>query len=257
MLEKRPEKRYEQASQIIKELNILGRLNIEAETSETLLSYIPEKGRFIGRKNELDAIRNTVCNIKDSKANHSTIVVSGKKGVGKKRFLDEIKYYAQMSEFPTSTADGHNSEEVEKWLDDIEKHLTNHEGAKIFLLHSSEWLESATTLIEKIKNSLTKLPLYAKSSPTIIAMAIDSDSFLKEEFFSLADLKIDLSNFTQKELREYLTSQGMEDEYVKLRKMPACGYMYHGHNNLIIYDFLGWAFAVIGVLLICDGKFRK
>lgn len=212
MLEKRPEKRYERASDIIKDLNIIGNLGVETETSETLLSYIPEKGRFIGRKDEWGKITGIISKLKNAESTHSTILISGKLGTGKKRFGDEIKYLAQTNEIPVSISDGHNPDDTEKWLDEIDNHLRSSENIKAFMLHSTDWLEANRSLTDRLKNILTKVPIYSKNAQTLIVISFDEASPLIGGFEALADLHINLSNFSRDELREYIINlTGMEE----------------------------------------------
>jgi transcriptional regulator with GAF, ATPase, and Fis domain/serine/threonine protein kinase len=212
MLEKRPEKRYERASQIIRELNLLGNLNIETETSETLLSYIPEKGRFIGRKDEIGELSDTIDSINKKKLSHRTFLIVGKNGTGKKRLLDEIRYIAQINDMPVESADGHSPGDVEAWLDKIDEHLNAGEGSKAFILYSAEWLEVSASLSNRIKSVLAKIPAYSKRSATLLAIGLDRQSELNEKFNPLIDKRIELRNFDLIELREYLTSvTGLED----------------------------------------------
>lgn len=212
MLEKRPEKRYERASQIIKEMNLLGGLEIETETSETLLSYIPEKGRFIGRKKEISLIKDTIHKIKEKEIFNHTFLITGKNGVGKKRFLDEIKYYAQLNDLTVESADGHNQGETEKWLQRIDEHFKEAVNTRAFLIHSVDWLEATPQSVDHIRNMLSKIPAFSKKSPTIIAITLDGESPLVSELKPLTDKHLELKNFNVEELTEYISSlTGLEE----------------------------------------------
>ena len=206
MLEKRPEKRYERASQVIQDLNLLGNLNIETETSETLLSYIPEKGRFIGRKEEVAGIQSTIKELKEGEKHSATIVVTGKVGTGKKRILEEVKYHAQINEIPCETADGHSTIETEELLKKIDDHLGAEEGIMTFMISAVDWLEATPAIIERIKNTLAKISAYSPKVSTLIVLSLDEDSPLSAEFETLATLPIHLENFNREELLDYVTN---------------------------------------------------
>lgn len=206
MLEKRPDRRYREASQIIKELNILGGLDLEAETSETLLSYIPEKGRFIGRKKEIGEIKNIISGIRHEKSNYSIILISGRVGAGKKRLLDEVKYYAQMNDIPPTLADGHNITETRECLEKIDEHLMSEEGAKAFLIFDADRLEAAPAMLEQLKNTLSRVPVYSEHTPTLVAIGLNEQSSMVGELEPMVNLHIKLGNFSREALKEYIVN---------------------------------------------------
>lgn len=99
LLEKKPDQRYQKASLVIKDLNFYTNKKYEVETSQTRLSYLPETGEFIGRKAELEKFEALFSDriLKQSFKNEPYFIVCGESGVGKTRFLEEIKTKAQKA----------------------------------------------------------------------------------------------------------------------------------------------------------------
>ncbi|MCP5463986.1 MAG: protein kinase [Deltaproteobacteria bacterium] len=97
MLEKDPDNRFKLASEIIQEINFGSSQTYPIETDETTMSYLLDHGKLVGRENEFskfielfeDRIEIGEC----EKA--PFLIVTGKNGVGKSRFLNECVYMAK------------------------------------------------------------------------------------------------------------------------------------------------------------------
>jgi serine/threonine protein kinase len=99
MLEKDPAVRYAQVSLILRDLNLLSGQKVDVETQDTKLSYLPERGILIGR----DDAWQSFCRLFDkqfeseqSAVGAQLLVVSGQRGTGKTRFLNEVKTFSQL-----------------------------------------------------------------------------------------------------------------------------------------------------------------
>ncbi|MBF0105834.1 MAG: protein kinase [Deltaproteobacteria bacterium] len=98
LLEKNPNNRYHDAAFVIREICLYSNQDYKIETTETQISYLPRQGRFIGRENEIrvfNEVAKKVFTDKDEKACR-LLVVKGKKGTGKTRLLDEIKFFGKL-----------------------------------------------------------------------------------------------------------------------------------------------------------------
>lgn len=106
MIEKNPDRRYSQASQIIRDLNYLSNQSFDIETEDTRLSYLPESGALIGREEEWRAFTALFAKVFESERliEDKVLLVAGPRGVGKTRLLREIKHYAQLKNVPVRTA---------------------------------------------------------------------------------------------------------------------------------------------------------
>lgn len=102
MIEKNPDRRYSQASLIIRDLNYLSNKSFEIETEDTRLSYLPERGALIGREEEWHAFTSLFSKVFESERliEDKVLIVEGPKGTGKTRMLREIKHHAQLKNVP-------------------------------------------------------------------------------------------------------------------------------------------------------------
>lgn len=102
MLEKDPLNRFESAQAVIEELNIRSGKLYPIETEETMMSYIPEQGRLIGRDEQIkvfydffeDRVKRSAFKLKNY------LIIKGAQGCGKSRFINECKAIIQKSFIP-------------------------------------------------------------------------------------------------------------------------------------------------------------
>jgi predicted ATPase len=95
---KHPADRYPTANAVIEDINRLGNLSYEVETSETKKSYI-FSSRFVGRKSEHDRICDFITRrTRGSPGFPPMLMVRGESGSGKSRLMQEVRHYAQLSQ---------------------------------------------------------------------------------------------------------------------------------------------------------------
>ncbi len=101
ILEKLPSDRYPQASSVIRDINFLANRNYEVETIDTRLSYLPEKGNLVGRRKQMEIYKGLFdMTFTSSEEQSLLVVIEGRKGCGKTRFLSECKYHSQLRDIP-------------------------------------------------------------------------------------------------------------------------------------------------------------
>ncbi|OGP07808.1 MAG: hypothetical protein A2048_04335 [Deltaproteobacteria bacterium GWA2_45_12] len=102
LLAKKPSDRYHDGASVIRDFNFLAGRNYEMETVVTRLSYLPEKGKLIGRTKEVDIFRNLFDLIMKQEDTHVSrlLILEGKIGTGKTRLLSEFKYHCQLNAVP-------------------------------------------------------------------------------------------------------------------------------------------------------------
>jgi tetratricopeptide (TPR) repeat protein len=98
---KEPAERYRSANAVIEDINRLSGSGHQLETAETKESYILSS-RFVGRERELERVLSYVWGktgaLTDASA--GAMVLSGVSGVGKSRFVREVKQQAQLAGLP-------------------------------------------------------------------------------------------------------------------------------------------------------------
>ena len=191
MLEKKREHpdhpRYEQSFQILTHLKYLsGKEDLEIETEDTKLSYIPEQGELIAREKEwsifIKFFENTFPEHSppdEKKLKQKLLIVEGEKGTGKTRFLTEIKHYTQLRSIPIYY---YKSDFIFKDLP---------ERFVLFIDKEELSFNEVNTILQKI--------LEKEKSFLLIWTA----PFFKQEV-TLETKKICLENFTKEELKQYL-----------------------------------------------------
>jgi len=97
LLEKYPDKRYADGKSVIEHLSRLSGKAYAVETLETRMSYLPKQGKMIGRDPEFKKFRSYYNDRIDVEFYRKTpyLIITGKKGTGKTRFLEECKSAAQ------------------------------------------------------------------------------------------------------------------------------------------------------------------
>lgn len=99
LLKKSPGDRFPTAAHVIRAINYGGKKNYPVETKETFMGYLPVEGNLIGRKTELGRLKNYCIKIKSGKTDVPFVMcIRGGAGVGKRRLLSELKYFAQLNE---------------------------------------------------------------------------------------------------------------------------------------------------------------
>ncbi len=96
-LEKKPSKRFKDASSLLMTLNRISGYRIKIREKEISRGYILS-GDFIGRDAELKRLKADFKNVE--KGESRFILISGEAGIGKSRLLKEFKIHAQMNQIP-------------------------------------------------------------------------------------------------------------------------------------------------------------
>ncbi len=97
LLEKDPVLRYPSAQAVIEDLNLMTNKFYPVETRETIVSYLPQRGKLVGREKEYEKLMRFYDDrlyVKECRLKPYVIIV-GAQGCGKSRFLQECKNEAQ------------------------------------------------------------------------------------------------------------------------------------------------------------------
>lgn len=224
LLEKDPNKRYSQASLVIRDLNFLSQKNFDIETKDTKLSYLPEKGTLIGREEQWKQFTQLFTEIFETEtpSENKTLIITGKKGTGKSRLLSEMKYFAQLKSVSVKTKEQYSKEE---------------NNDNFILLIDTE---------EATENELNTLVQENSSKKCLIVWATN----VEPKSTRGAEI-IHLSNYTPAQLKLYLESvTGLSDAPQKLiqeiEKRTA-------GNPLFVTEFIK-SLLNLGVLFDSSGK---
>ncbi|MBI2340993.1 MAG: tetratricopeptide repeat protein [Deltaproteobacteria bacterium] len=93
LLEKDPSSRYSTAQAVIEDINLLSDHFYPVETPETVVSYLPEKGKLIGREKEFAVFEAFFADrlVNGAFKKKPYLLITGDEGSGKTRFLEECK----------------------------------------------------------------------------------------------------------------------------------------------------------------------
>ncbi len=209
LLEKNPANRYATAAAVIHDINRLGGKTYTLETRETLLSYIPEEGRFIGREKDLILFDEALDLLKQDEGEPTRgFLLTGALGTGKSRLLHEIKFRFQLKDVHVCYASARSPDEMNAWRDELAQHLADGHGVHVFLLDDVEAL-----LLEEVSRaqllallSRTRRPPSGARVLIFLAMGEDVAEAHRATLENLLDEGIMLSPFDRNELEEYLIS---------------------------------------------------
>lgn len=106
LLAKKPEERYQSAVAVIDEIGAFSKTKYSVETSETLLSYLPTTSELIGRKEIQWRVGNLVRQFLNPKNNthYYGLYVHGDRGLGKSKFVHQIKSELQLEKITVEQA---------------------------------------------------------------------------------------------------------------------------------------------------------
>lgn len=96
LLEKDPGHRYATPSDVIHDINFRSPRFYAIETPDTLLSYVPWKGPFVGRKEHISVYREWLKSVEEAGPESKLFWIRGDMGTGKSRFAEECKNIAQL-----------------------------------------------------------------------------------------------------------------------------------------------------------------
>ena len=179
LLEKDPEKRYQKASDVIRDLKFYTNKNYEVETDKTRASYILEKGNLIARESEVKRFSTFYKDrLVDKTLKKSPyLIVNGERGSGKSRLLKEFENTAKKDLVTTLT-----------WQ---EFKKTSLQELKMPCLVIGDDEEISEKNLQYVTLAFSKFPVLVVLSP-------------RKDIFCHSDDKIELKRFSEKETREYL-----------------------------------------------------
>ncbi len=220
LLEKNPADRFSRAEDVLREINFHHPKKFPMETQETLLSYLPEEGRLIGRRREMESFQECCLEIFSpaSKRTLCLILLEGAQGLGKTRLLREFKYFAQLKGITThaaSTMETGESRQLAGFLQSLrEQPLQGTPG--VYLLDdmdpSPQWSADSENF-QAFRGSLAHLLMENDDErvPVLLVLATSDFSRLPESLQSLIHSQqhakhLRLEPFSENEFREYITS---------------------------------------------------
>jgi len=217
LLEVEPKDRYQSPGEVIHDINFKSQRFRPAETTETLLSYIPSQGQFIGREQELAHfsrwLKDLMAKPEEERFTLPMLWVIGGLGSGKSRILDEFRKIAELKLFGITEIN--TLEELAST--DVEKELAG-EGQIIVIDDFDKKARTYTTdvvckFIESYFKIACEITNLGKSTAIIISSNDNSETISNiDKCFDLLpkessiDLeKIHISHFTQEEVARYLS----------------------------------------------------
>lgn len=209
MIAKNPEDRFPRALRIIREINRFVEKKYPLETRETLLSYLPEEGHFIGRHHELEVIKDGIFRLKGEVQLTEIWAVIGPRGSGRTRFLREIKYMAQLSDVRVSFASAADTKGFDLWLLHLNEHLNHDKGPELFLLDDLQDLGDEQKSWERLATHLSHSRRPGANAPTMIVLGL-REGVIPPSFHRymerLATRILPIGNFSTEELSAYIAS---------------------------------------------------
>ena len=219
MLEKNPANRYRSAEAVLRDINRLGPRRYQMETRETLLSYLPDEGRFIGREDELSRLEASADEIR-MKGDGASIcwLIAGAIGTGRSRILRELKYRLQLKDMRVIMATASDRKAFFGWCDALGEQIARGQGMSVFMLDDAEEASGEGALSGRLLSLLYGARRPSPDSRIMIVMAQGAGE--QESIAPLAaavERRIDLSAFTPEELRLYVVSlTGLENPPAEL-----------------------------------------
>lgn len=210
LLEKNPANRFPHATEVIREINHLSPKKFPLETAETLLSYIPEEGRFIGRESELQTLKEIFEEIYKKQPSRSQIIlISAERGCGKSRLLKEMKYHAQLQQVTVQAASCREKEQIPDWLAQLSLVSEKNTAPRLFILDDAELLQNQEEWLTSLKASLSRLSYHAGEavSGTLVLVGVEAGNpFLHDSLEGFVEKVIPLQPFTKEEFSDYIVS---------------------------------------------------
>lgn len=208
LIEKNPANRFANASAVIREINRVSGSDYPLETRETLLSYLPDEGRFVGRADELDAMESDLDSIKSGMKSTGSAIVKGVVGSGKSRFLKELKYRSQLTDVRIEWVSARDDEAFSLWCNDLGEHLSSGRGLVAFMLDDALAALTDEGRRARLISLLAKARRPAPDAQVWIAIASRpiADDATRASIDSLIPLKVEMKPFSSEEMAEYIVS---------------------------------------------------
>ncbi|MBN1282981.1 MAG: tetratricopeptide repeat protein [Proteobacteria bacterium] len=208
LLEKNPANRFPTASAVIREMNRLGGSDYPLETRETLLSYVPDEGRFVGRAEELAALESDLAALKGVSGASSGCLVSGGVGIGKTRLLRELKYRAQLADMRIEWASASDPDGFRSWCEGLSIHLSEGRGLCAFMLDDAQEALSDEVMRAALLALVSRARRPAASASAWIALAVRpvAQGEALASLSALLPIAVEVKPFTPVELGSYVSS---------------------------------------------------
>lgn len=195
LIERDPNNRYSLPSEVIHDINFRSPRFYAIETPETLLSYVPWEGPFIGRDDQIILFKET---LKTELASDeiSAFTIHGNLGTGKSRLLEELKNIAQLNKHQTLSTSSVDYKTIKK-INNLKKPCV------VFFDNFDAFLENPDT---EILNSL-----YSSLQHLCAVFTINKSETISEkmhDFLINCRIKsaraVELTNFNMQDLRNYI-----------------------------------------------------
>jgi transcriptional regulator with GAF, ATPase, and Fis domain/serine/threonine protein kinase len=263
LLQKNPAYRFQRGEEIIEELNRNCSQKYPLETTDTLLSYLPEEGKLVGRQKQWRALKGTFNAIfqdgLSKKEAPKIILIIGEKGTGKSRLLKELKYFSQLGHVPVVSANATDPSDLEHWTNQL-KESSDHKNANpfLFLLDDVSDLMEDSHKRNHLLGHLTRWQynyLHARTPPRLIILSGLPNSLWQEDpWQSLIDQDILLPNFSVEELAQYIVSlTGLENPPQELVQ----GIMQRSEGNPLFVTLTLRSLIQNGALFDQSGRWRS
>lgn len=208
LIEKNPANRFASASAVIREINRLGGSDYPLETRETLLSYLPEEGRFVGRSDEIEVLEEDITRARSEPGMSGGAIVKGDVGCGKSRILKEIKYRSQLTDAKIEWASAQDADAFSMWCGLLGEHLGSGNGFMAFMLDDAQSAlvdeEMRTRLISLIAKA--SRPSKGASAWIVLATRSIADKTTWQSLESLLPRQIEMKPFSSEEMADYIAS---------------------------------------------------
>src|SRR3989338_9095693 len=158
LLEKNPANRYQRVDEVLREINSYSSKKFAMETQETLLSYLPEEGRLIGRQREIELFERCYQRVfaPASRENLVLLMILGEQGTGKSRLLKEFKYSSQIHGVSVSSGSAKEVDEISGWVEVFRSNLTSGPPA-VFLLDDLDAWEEGNETYQQFRGALARV----------------------------------------------------------------------------------------------------
>ncbi len=208
LLEKNPANRFPNAASVIRELNRQSGSNYPLETRETLLSYLPDEGRFVGRAEEIASLESDLEALKGASGLASGCLVTGAMGSGKTRLLRELKYRMQLADVRIEWGSAAEEEEFKSWCDRLSLHLAEGKGLCAFILDDAQAaMEGEVTRASLLSMvSRSRRPAHGASTWIAVAARPIEHEEARASLAALLPMSIEMKPFDPEEMGLYISS---------------------------------------------------
>jgi serine/threonine protein kinase/tetratricopeptide (TPR) repeat protein len=221
LLSKKSQERYPSAVAVIEEISAYSKTTYSVETRETLLSYLPKTSELIGRKDAQWQIEDLVASFlsEEGEETHYVLFLFGEAGLGKTKFVSQIKTRLQLEKVSVEEAVLPLTESDRKVLEGskavILEDVSDYFVSSASKTRKSENVHPATTLISKALNEFILLLERRVLSPDTEKNFIIFTSLEKEDAAFLNEIypvegsrlkSIELTPFNREDTREFLES---------------------------------------------------